>query len=211
VTEDRLEFWNPTYRLGKWSDLDTTINELVAAYGLPKVRHSLKRFDGRGRPPNSDDLELRIFVGRLAAKQFSGDGHRLPNDRIKKLWAARLADKHKRGAAFQKAERVLVDRDVLGLTFAMNELWGSLSEDRKRDILRRIAGSSEIGLNETIRRLAGILSEGDATDLEDRLLSRGMLPDEPGLPRLKSMVDAVAQELVGLAFPHGHLATQKRD
>lgn len=212
MTEGRSEFWNPRFRLGKWPDLDSAVDELVAAYGLSTVSESLSRFDGRGRRPNLDDLKLRVFVGRLDAKQYVGGGDKLSQEGIKKLWAATLPDgtpEDRRKAARQKAQRILAERDLLGVTFALNELWGSMSDGERRNLLRKIAADSKIGLHPTTRHFARQLAEADAAELQERPPSRGLIPDEPGLPRLKPMLSGLARELVSLAFPHGHLAARK--
>lgn len=212
MAEDRSEFWNPRIRLGKWPDLDGTVDLLVAAYGLSEVQRSVKRFDGRGRQPNPDDVAIRVFVGRLVAAQYAGARQKFSKGEIKKMWAATVPEgpaENRRKAAEQKAQRVLDHRDLLGMTFALNELWGIMTDSERRNLLRKVAANSKIGLHPTTRDLARLLAHADAAELRERPPSRGLLPDEPGLPRLKPMLSGLALELVGLAFPRGHLAAQK--
>lgn len=212
MTDDRAEFWNPRIRFGKWPELDGTVNLLVAAYGLSEVKRSVKRFDGRGRKANPDDVAMRVFVGRLIAAQYAGAGQKFSKRQIKKMWAATVPEgpaKNQRSAAEQKAQRVLDDSDLLGVTFALNELWGVMTDSEGRNLLRKIAANSKIGLSPTTRNIARLLAQADAAELRERPPSRGLLPDEPGLPRLKPMLSGLALELVSLAFPRGHLVAQK--
>lgn len=212
MAEEQSEFWNPRSRLGKWPELNGTIDLLVAAYGLSEVKHSLKRFDGRGRKPNPDDVAMRVFVGRLVAAQYAGGGQKFSKRQIKKMWAETIPEgpaKNRRRAAEQKAQRVLDDSELLGMTFALNELWGVMADSERRNLLQKIADDSKIGLHPTTRDLARLLAQADAAELRERPPSRGLLPDEPGLPRLSPMLSGLARELVSLAFPRGHLAAQK--
>jgi hypothetical protein len=131
---------------------------------------------------------------------LDGSAKRLTDHAISKLWADKFEVydfyKHR-----QHAVRVLKDRRVLGLAFAIHERWHIMSEERKRLLLNEIASISE--LHPAARWLAADLAAGPSCNLAEAKPSRGLVPDPPGLPRLPHMVKAIAQEILKPAFRHG--------
>ena len=144
---------------------------------------------------------MRVFIGRIDASAWDGSGPELKDTAIKKLWAARFPD-YDYDKKVQQAYRVLKERSVIGLAFVFNERWHKLGLEQQRCALRAAAALPE--LPEIVRTLAGELAEGDSSEFNQAPLSRGLLRDQPGLPRLKRRLKAVADALVGPAFRRGH-------
>ncbi len=203
MVEAKAEFWNPVYNFRMWRDLDGTIDDLIGAYGLSSVRKSLSRHEARGREPQFDDKELRIFVGRLDGMHHALGTTKASGTRMKAQWGSKFPE-HRRGAAEKHAERVLKNRKVLGLTFAIGEFWSEMDERARRRVLREVA-TAEVELHPWIRDIAAALAIGPASDLDERPPSRGMVPDPIGLPRLNRKLQAIVDELLVPAFKYGAL------
>ncbi|MDB5693085.1 MAG: hypothetical protein JWO81_2148 [Alphaproteobacteria bacterium] len=202
MTEDCANFWDPAWVIRSWRGLDGTLSDLIGAYGRDEVTAALKRVKRAGAPPRPDDLELRVFVGRHAASYLDGSESRKSDTKIKALWAAQFPEDEPETRRAQ-AYRVLRERQVLGLAFAINERWENMSEARKRLALAEAASLPM--LHAAVKDLARSLAEGDARELEEAPPSQGLVADAPGLPRLKRGVKIIAEELTTLAFRHGHL------
>lgn len=181
--------------------LDNELDILVRRHGYQAVESSLKRHSRPGRPRGSE-VELRYLIGKSDALALIGAQERKSPTALKKSWAA-VAPDNQRSTYLTQADRVLPEREVLGLAIAVNEHWQELDLSKRRYLLhaaRELAVKADASFES---RLIDELLQGEPHQLEEKPPSRGLVRDDAGLPRFKPEMEHIAEWLLDQAFPFG--------